>query len=122
MTLNRREAEKGSGDWSPGGVWGGNPIVTPTDPQARSAINYESGSEASPDSTPVCLNRREAETGFGDEIPKRGMGWQPQPNPKREAQPKMNQGAKRYLIPLTPHPLAPTSPIFQTPPAKRIIR
>ena len=25
--------------------------------------------EASPDSTPVCLNRREAEMGFGDEIP-----------------------------------------------------
>ena len=115
MTLNRREAKTGSGDWSPGGVWGGNPIVTPTEPQARSAINYESGSEASPDSAPACLSRREAEKGcreqrsllgFGDEIPKRGMGWQPHRNPKREAQPKMNQGAKRYLIPLTPHPPA----------------
>ena len=48
----------------------------------------------------MTLNRREAEMGFGDEIPKRGMGWQPHRNPKREAQPKMNQGAKRYLIPL----------------------
>ena len=45
------------------------------------------------------LNRREAEMGFGDEIPKRGMGWQLHRNPKREAQPKMNQGAKRPLIP-----------------------
>ena len=68
--------------------------------------------------------------GAGNEVPcwglgqspKQGMGWQPHRNPKRKAQPKMNQGAKRYLIPLTPHPLAPTSPIFQTPPAKRIIR
>ena len=57
MTLNRREAEKGSGDWSPGGVWGGNPIVTPTEPQARSAINYESGSEASPDSANAASTR-----------------------------------------------------------------
>ena len=70
MTLNRREAKTGSGDWSPGGVWGGNPIVTPS----------------------------------------------------AKRNPSMNQGAKRPLIPLTPHPLAPTSPIFQTPPAKRIIR
>ena len=90
MTLNRREAKMGSGDWSPGGVWGGDPIVTPTEPQARSAINYESGSEASPDSTPVCLNRREAEMGFGDEIPKRGMGWQPHRNPNRTPSAKRN--------------------------------
>ena len=33
--LNRREAERGSGDWSPGRVWGGNPIVPPF-PQSRS--------------------------------------------------------------------------------------
>ena len=58
----------------------------------------------------MTLNRREAEMGFGDEIPKRGMGWQPHRNPKRKAQPKMNQGAKRYLIPLTPHPPAPSQP------------
>ena len=29
----------------------------------------------------MTLNRREAETGFGDEIPRRGMGWQPHRNP-----------------------------------------
>ena len=54
MTLNRREAKMGSGDWSPGGVWGGNPIVTPS----------------------------------------------------AKRNPSMNQGAKRPLIPLTPHPPA----------------
>ena len=57
MTLNRREAEKGSGDWSPGGVWGGNPIVTPTEPQARSASQDESGSEAIPDSANAASTR-----------------------------------------------------------------
>ena len=29
----------------------------------------------------MTLSRREAEMGFGDEIPKRGMGWQPHSNP-----------------------------------------
>ena len=40
--------------------------------------------------------------GFGDEIPKRGMGWQPHRNPvvKREAKKNKNQEAKRNLIPL----------------------
>ena len=28
--FNRREAEKGFGDESPSGVWGGNPMVTPS--------------------------------------------------------------------------------------------
>ena len=38
--------------------------------------------------------------GFGDEIPKRGMGRQPHNNPNREAiQKSKNQGAKRNLIP-----------------------
>ena len=74
MTLNRREAKTGSGDWSPGGVWGGNPIVTPTEPQARSAINYESGSEASPDSTNTCLSRREAEKGCREQRSLLGLG------------------------------------------------
>ena len=57
MTLNRREAKMGSGDWSPGGFGGGTPIVTPTEPQARSAINYESGSEAIPDSANAASTR-----------------------------------------------------------------
>ena len=47
----------------------------------------------------ITLSRREAEMGFGDEIPKRGMGWQPHGNsrsPYREAIKKSkNQGAKR---------------------------
>ena len=30
----------------------------------------------------MTLSRREAEMGFGDEIPKRGMGWQPHGNPQ----------------------------------------
>ena len=50
----------------------------------------------------MTLNRREAETGFGDEIPRRGMGWQPHRNPvtpKCEAPKSKNQGAKRNLIP-----------------------
>ena len=47
----------------------------------------------------MTLSRREAEMGFGDEIPKRGMGWQPHGNsrsPYRKAIKKSkNQGAKR---------------------------
>ena len=35
ISTHKREAEKGSGDWSPGRVWGGNPIVTPF-PKSRS--------------------------------------------------------------------------------------
>ncbi len=33
--FNRREAEKGFGDESPSGVWGGNPMVTPFPPNAK---------------------------------------------------------------------------------------
>ena len=45
--------------------------------------------------------------GFGDEIPKRGMGWQPHSNPSfppnREAiQKSKNQEAKRNLIQIKP--------------------
>ena len=54
MTLNRREAEKGSGDWSPGGVWGGNPIVPPN---AKRKSQHESGSEAIPDSANAASTR-----------------------------------------------------------------
>ena len=115
MTLNRRETKMGFGDWSPGGVWGGNPIVTPTEPQARSAINYESGSEASPDSTNTCLSRREAEKGCREQRSLLGFGAKPQAGhgggnpivtPSAKRNPSMNQGAKQYLIPLTPHPPA----------------
>ena len=36
--------------------------------------------------------------GFGDEIPKQGMGWQPhRPPHMREAQFIISQGAKRHL-------------------------
>ena len=38
----------------------------------------------------MTLSRREAEMGFGDEIPKRGMGWQPHGNP-------VPPNAKRHL-------------------------
>ena len=41
--------------------------------------------------------------GFGDEIPKQGMGWQPHNNPNRKAiQKGKNQGAKRNLIQTKP--------------------
>ena len=41
--------------------------------------------------------------GFGDEIPKQGMGRRPHNNPHREAiQKSKNQGAKRNLIPTNP--------------------
>ena len=73
-TSNQREAKMGSGDWSPGGVWGGNPIVTPTEPQARSATHDESGSEAIPDSAKASPHEREVERGFGDEIPQQVLG------------------------------------------------
>ena len=41
--------------------------------------------------------------GFGDEIPKRGLGWQPHrfpvPPKSRSDKKSVNQGAKRHLIP-----------------------
>ena len=45
-------------------------VAIPSPPQARSATQRESGSEAKPDSTPAAFNRREAEKGFGDNVPK----------------------------------------------------
>ena len=52
----------------PAGAWGKAPIVTHAQHKKQ-----ESGSEAPPDSTPTALNRREAEMGVGDEIPKRTL-------------------------------------------------
>ena len=49
----------------------------------------------------LCLNRREAKKGFGDNVPKQGMGRQSHRIPflsQSEAKSK-NQEAKRALIP-----------------------
>ena len=67
-----RSEERVQGTMFPAGAWGKAPIV----PHAQH-IKQESGSEASPDSTPATLNRRDAEMGFGDDIPKRVLGRQP---------------------------------------------
>ena len=63
----------------------------------------------------MSLNRREAKMGFGDEIPKRGMGGQPHSSPRnpqsRSDKKSKNQEAKRHLIPLTSHRTAnPVTP------------
>ena len=54
--------------------------------------------------TKATFNRREAEMGFGDEIPKRGMGWQPHGNPvpQRKASPD-GRLIRQSLIAIAPH-------------------
>ena len=45
VCLNRREAKMGSGDWSPGGAWGGNPIVTPVPPSRSDSKDKNQGAK-----------------------------------------------------------------------------
>ena len=77
---------------SPSGVWGGSPIVTY---HAQHPKNGSQGAKRSLTLTkPVLpafaksppLYCREAEMGFGDEIPKQGLGRQPHRTPMRSIQ------------------------------------
>ena len=68
-------------DESPSGGFGRQPNVTPVLPKIAKRINARIRERSVPDSVKAALNRREAKMGFGDEIPKRGLGRQSQRNP-----------------------------------------
>jgi len=90
----------------PAGAWGKAPIVT-----MRSIKKQESGSEASPDSIPAALNRREAEKGCREHVPCWGLGQSPNrhpaPNKKRESGSEASPDSR-------PTPLPPFSKTFQS--------
>ena len=79
--LNRREAKMGFGDEIPKRGLGRQSQRNPVLPKIAKHIKARVRERSVPDSTKAALNRREAKMGFGDEIPKRGLGRQSQRNP-----------------------------------------
>ena len=99
-TSCKREAEKGCRERSSLLGLGAKPQTFPN--AKRNRENSQGAKRHLTDGWRIkaAFNRREAKMGFGDEIPKRGMGWQPHGNPvpQREAkQRESSQGAKRHL-------------------------
>ena len=79
--LNRREAKMGFGDEIPKRGLGRQPNVTPVLPKIAKRIKARIRERSIPDSAKAALNRREAKMGFGDEIPKWGLGQSPKRSP-----------------------------------------
>ena len=66
---------------SPSGAWGGSPKRSPVLSKIAKRIKARIRERSVPDSAKAALSRREAKMGFGDEIPKRGLGRQSQRTP-----------------------------------------